>query len=102
MAITGVNSTTADTAAAQKTASTTTGGTDALGNTQTFLKLLVAQIKNQNPLNPTDGVQFLTQLAQFTQLEQSMGIRQDVAAMRAAVETTQADDKAAASSSKQG
>jgi flagellar basal-body rod modification protein FlgD len=43
----------------------------------------VAQIKNQDPLNPTDGVQFLTQLAQFQQLEQSMNMGQDMAAVRA-------------------
>ena len=41
----------------------------------TFLKLLVAQIKNQDPLNPTDGVQFVSQLAQFSELEQVIGIR---------------------------
>jgi flagellar basal-body rod modification protein FlgD len=35
----------------------------------TFLKLLVAQMKYQNPLSPTDSSQFLTQTAQFTQLE---------------------------------
>ncbi|MCC7176127.1 MAG: hypothetical protein IT159_13125 [Bryobacterales bacterium] len=40
-----------------------------------FLKLLVAQIRNQNPLNPADGVEFLTQLAQFSQLEQLINIR---------------------------
>ena len=33
-----------------------------------FLQLLVAQIKNQDPMSPADGVQFLTQLAQFQQL----------------------------------
>ena len=43
-----------------------------------FLQLLVAQIKNQDPLNPTDGVQFLTQLAQFTELEQLTGMRTDL------------------------
>ena len=47
-----------------------------------FLQLLVAQIKNQDPLNPSDGVQFLTQLAQFQQLEQSMNMGQDVSAIR--------------------
>ena len=51
-------------------------------NKEMFLQLLVAQIKNQNPLSPTDGVQFLTQLAQFTQLEQSVGMREDLAAVR--------------------
>ena len=35
----------------------------------TFLKLLVAQLKYQDPLSPTDGTQFLTQTAQFTTLE---------------------------------
>jgi flagellar basal-body rod modification protein FlgD len=47
-----------------------------------FLQLLVAQIKNQDPLNPTDGVQFLTQLAQFQQLEQSINMGQDITAVR--------------------
>ena len=47
-----------------------------------FLQLLVAQIKNQDPLNPADGVQFLTQLAQFTQLEQTLGMSTDLAAIR--------------------
>lgn len=51
-----------------------------------FLQLLVAQIKNQDPLNPTDGVQFLTQLAQFSQLEQTMGIRDDLKTLTSAVE----------------
>jgi flagellar basal-body rod modification protein FlgD len=46
---------------------------------EAFLQLLVAQVKNQNPMNPTDGVQFLSQLAQFTQVEQLIGIREDLA-----------------------
>jgi flagellar basal-body rod modification protein FlgD len=47
-----------------------------------FLQLLVAQIKNQDPMSPADGVQFLTQLAQFQQLEQSMNMDQDMSAIR--------------------
>jgi flagellar basal-body rod modification protein FlgD len=47
-----------------------------------FLKLLVAQLKNQDPLNPADGTTFLTQLAQFSGLEQMIGIRQDAEAIR--------------------
>jgi flagellar basal-body rod modification protein FlgD len=35
----------------------------------TFLKLLVAQLKYQNPMSPTDGTQFLAQSAQFTMVE---------------------------------
>src|SRR5690349_17776655 len=65
------------------TATTSTASTDGSQvNKNMFLQLLVAQIKNQDPLNPTDGVQFLTQLAQFQQLEQSMNMGQDMSAVR--------------------
>ncbi|HUB77911.1 MAG TPA: flagellar hook capping FlgD N-terminal domain-containing protein [Bryobacteraceae bacterium] len=53
----------------------------ALGGTapseQMFLQLLVAQLQNQDPLNPTDSTQFVSQLAQFSELEQVMAIRTD-------------------------
>jgi len=42
-----------------------------------FLQLLVAQMQNQDPLNPTDSTQFVSQLAQFSQLEQTIGIHSD-------------------------
>src|SRR5262249_26219962 len=35
----------------------------------TFLKLLVPQLKYQDPMHPADSTQFLTQTAQFTELE---------------------------------
>jgi len=60
--------------------STTTGGSQVTKNM--FLQLLVAQIKNQDPMSPSDGVQFLSQLAQFQQLEQSMNSGQDLTAIR--------------------
>jgi flagellar basal-body rod modification protein FlgD len=47
-----------------------------------FLQLLVAQLRNQNPLNPSDGTQFVAQLAQFQQLEESLSMSQDIAAIR--------------------
>ena len=40
-----------------------------------FLLLLVAQLKGQNPLNPIDGTQFVSQLAQFSSLEELTKIR---------------------------
>ncbi len=52
--------------------------TSALGNEQTFLQLLVSEIQNQDPTAPMDSTTFLTQLAQFSQLEQMSGIRQDI------------------------
>jgi flagellar basal-body rod modification protein FlgD len=41
----------------------------AMGKDQ-FLKLLIAQMQNQDPLNPMDGMQFASQLAQFSSVEQ--------------------------------
>jgi flagellar basal-body rod modification protein FlgD len=73
---------------AENESSTQLSSESALADTEAFLTLLVAQIKNQNPLNPADGVEFLTQLAQFSQLEQQIGIRQD---LQAIAETMDAD-----------
>jgi flagellar basal-body rod modification protein FlgD len=36
-----------------------------------FLKLLVGQLKNQDPMNPTSDTDFIGQMAQFSQLEQT-------------------------------
>ncbi len=55
---------------------------DGLANRDTFLQLLVAQIRNQDPLNPQDGIQFVSQLAQFSQLEQTMQMQQDLTSIR--------------------
>ena len=53
-----------------------------------FLQLLVAQIKNQDPLNPSDGTQFVAQLAQFSELEQVIAIRGDLDTAATAAATT--------------
>ena len=67
---------------------------DPLAGKNVFLQLLVAQLKNQDPSNPADGLQFVTQLAQFTTLEQSTAMRDDLHAIR---ETLEAQAAAATS-----
>ena len=74
------NQTASSSSASSDTAQSATGGSQVTKNM--FLQLLVAQIKNQDPLNPSDGAQFLTQLAQFQQMEQSMNLGQDISAIR--------------------
>jgi flagellar basal-body rod modification protein FlgD len=37
-----------------------------------FLKLLVAQLENQDPTNPTDSAEFMAQLASFSNVEQGI------------------------------
>ena len=46
------------------------GGLSASSLSTEFLQLLIAQLKNQNPSNPTDGTTFVTQLATFTNVQQ--------------------------------
>ncbi|MGD0499707.1 MAG: flagellar hook capping FlgD N-terminal domain-containing protein [Bryobacteraceae bacterium] len=73
------------TSAADASGSAASGQPAASATTATegmFLQLLVAQIQNQDPLNPTDGTQFLTQLAQFQQVEQGIAMGQDISAIR--------------------
>lgn len=47
-----------------------------------FLQILVAQLRAQNPLEPLKGTEFVTQLAQFNVIEQLIGIRAELEAMR--------------------
>ncbi|MBI4299973.1 MAG: flagellar hook capping protein [Chloroflexi bacterium] len=46
-----------------------------------FLKLLVNQLKSQNPLEPMNNETFITQLAQFSTLEQMQTMNDNLAAL---------------------
>jgi flagellar basal-body rod modification protein FlgD len=39
-----------------------------------FLQLMVAQLQNQDPLNPTDSTEYMSQIAQFSGVEQSINM----------------------------
>lgn len=78
--LTGTNSSKATYGASTASSGETGPGKDIVGKDD-FLRLLVAQIRNQNPLNPADGIEFLSQLAQFSQLEQLIGIRAQLEAL---------------------
>lgn len=55
------------------TAATTTKSRQGV-DSNTFLTLLIAQLKNQDPLEPQQGAEFVAQLAQFNSLEQLTSI----------------------------
>lgn len=66
---------------------TLTGGSAAgrpdLVSSNEFLELLVAQIQNQNPMQPLDGTEWVTQLAEFASLEQLTHVNEGLDAVNA-------------------
>lgn len=73
-------------ASSSSSASSSTLGQDA------FLKLLIAQLSNQDPLQPMDGTQFVTQLAQFSAVEQATAQTQSLNAISAQLTGIAAND----------
>jgi flagellar basal-body rod modification protein FlgD len=60
--------------------STTTNTTNALGQDD-FMKMLLAQLQNQNPLDPMDGKDFAAQLAQFSSLQQLSNLNETMSSL---------------------
>ncbi len=86
-------------ASTSSTNSTATSGTKALGDEKIFLQLLVAQIKNQDPTKPVDSTQFMTQLAQFSNLEQLISLNTTVGKIGTAVGVPSDADQSTSSGS---
>jgi len=81
MSIAATTSTTTDTTAQTAATTATAVGKD------DFLKLLVAQLENQDPLSPMDGTEFTAQLAQFSSLETLQSIDGGLSDLNAAQST---------------
>jgi flagellar basal-body rod modification protein FlgD len=47
-----------------------------------FLKLLVAQLSTQDPMNPQKDTEFIAQMAQFSTLEQTRSMQSDMSGLR--------------------
>lgn len=78
--ITGFTSNSAQ--APNTTQATSSSSADSPSNLQSmFLKLFVAQLQNQDPLNPPQGTEFVSQLAQLTEVEQVTQINSNVGAI---------------------
>src|SRR5438067_9497084 len=80
---------TATAPAASATAPASTTASNAV-NKDTFLKLLVAQLRYQNPMSPTDSTQFLQQTATFTEVENLQDILTKTTDMLTAQQNSQA------------
>ena len=84
------------TSTAATTPSGTTGtaldrkDTGALLDKDDFLKLFVTQLQHQDPLNPTDDKEFMGQMAQFSQLEQTTNMATALAKLSFAGQSAQA------------
>ena len=60
-----------------KSSAASTSSTASLGEND-FMTLLIAQLKNQDPLNPQDSSAFVAELAQFSSLQQETNINQNL------------------------
>ncbi|MBY8912189.1 flagellar hook assembly protein FlgD [Bacillus sp. YC2] len=69
--MTSVNSAAASSNAAKST--TAANKSTSLGKDE-FLKILMTQVQNQDPLNPVDDKEFISQMATFSSLEQMMNL----------------------------
>jgi flagellar basal-body rod modification protein FlgD len=78
-----------DIAGAGALATSAGNGSNSLGR-QEFLRLLVTQLRNQDPLNPLDDREFIAQMAQLSTLDSTVALAGQVQQMLAVQQQTQA------------
>jgi flagellar basal-body rod modification protein FlgD len=75
----------------QTTGKTTPSATDAMGK-DAFLKIFLAQMQHQDPLNPMEGTEFTAQLAQFSSLEQLYNVNENLESLKGAEDDANRSD----------
>jgi flagellar basal-body rod modification protein FlgD len=76
----------------QNNSTNSTSGTSSLLNKDQFLQLMMAELQNQNPMNPnsSDPMSFVTELAQFTSVEQETNTAQSTSTIASGQNTASA------------
>ncbi len=97
MAVT--SSTSTDVTAALSTASSSTSASSAANIKDQFLSLLVAQLNNQDPLNPMDNAELTSQLAQISTVESLENLNSSVNTALTSLQSQVAQGQALQSSS---
>jgi flagellar basal-body rod modification protein FlgD len=84
-----VPSTTSSTS--QSSAATSAAASKNMLDYNTFLQLLIAEMKNQDPTKPMDSAQYIGQLASFSNVEQAVKTNAKLDAMMSSLALTQAE-----------
>jgi flagellar basal-body rod modification protein FlgD len=86
-----VTSATGATSTGSSATGTTTNTSNNTVDYNTFLQLLIAEMKNQDPTNPTDATQYMSQFAQLSSVEQAVQTNSKLDALLSSSALSQAD-----------
>ncbi len=89
--MTAVTSVTGTSAASTATAASSAASSATTVDYNSFLKLMIAELQNQDPTSPQDPTQYLSQIASFSQVEQQTNTNNKLDAMLTANSLGQAD-----------